>query len=151
MSQKRHLPKINKHPDQTQGRTPTYQHNTCSNPRQSIMQATMRKHAPQAQSHITKAAMADPLKYQHRGPPEAPNTKAMRRASIRRPIRTQRKGGCTARASTHHGGKLIGQDDPHATDSAYQRDPPTSQMRLADNWSQNIKPMPKMVTRLSYL
>ena len=24
----------------------------------------------------------------------------------------------------------------HATDSAYQRDQPTSQMRLADNWSQ---------------
>ena len=117
------------------GRTPTYQHNTYSNPRQSILQATMRKHAPQAQSHITKAATADPLN-QHRGPPEAPNTKAMRRASIRRPIRTQGKGGCTARASTHHGGELIGQDDPHATDSAYQRDPPTSQMRLADNWSQ---------------
>jgi hypothetical protein len=86
--------------------------------------ATMRSHAPQAQSHITKAATAVP----HillRGPPEAPNTNAMRRASIRRPNRTQCTGGCTARASTHHGGELIGQDNPHATDSAYQRDDST--------------------------
>ena len=48
-------------------------------------------YAPQPQTQITTAATAD-LHILLRGPPEAPNTFAMRRASIRRPIRTQCKG-----------------------------------------------------------
>ena len=93
----------------------------------------MRKHAPQPQSHITKAATgtADP----HillRGPPETPNTIAIRRASIRRPIRTQGKGDPQLQPARKGAGGIFGPEQPESTASDCSRDQQPTHMHLAE-------------------
>ena len=91
----------------------------------------MRKHAPQPQTHITKAATIDPH-ILHRGPPEAPNTIAMRRASIRRPNRTQCKGDPRLRPARKGRGGIIGPATPETTASGCSRDHNPTEKPLAE-------------------
>ena len=91
----------------------------------------MRSHAPQPQTQITKAATADPH-IMHRGPPEAPNTIAMRRASIRRPNRTQCKGDPRLRPARKGRGGICGPDQHETTASGCSRDHSPTKQRLAE-------------------
>ena len=91
----------------------------------------MRSHAPQPQTHITKAATADPH-IMHRGPPEAHNTNAMRRASNERPIRTQCKGDLQLPSARKGRGWICGPESPASTASGCSRDHNPTKKRLAE-------------------
>jgi hypothetical protein len=99
------------------GRTPTYQHipSTATHDR-AHSNATMRKHAPQALSHITKAATAVPA-ILLRGPPEAQNTIAWQRAPNERPFRTQCKGDPQLQPARNGRGGVFGPAKPENTAS----------------------------------
>ena len=91
----------------------------------------MRSHAPQPQTHITKAATADPL-IMHRGPPYAQNTIGTRRASIRRANRTQGKGDPRLRPARRQGGWIFGPDQPVTTANGCICDHSPTKKRLAE-------------------
>jgi hypothetical protein len=91
----------------------------------------MRSHAPQPQTHITKAATADPH-IMHRGPPEAHNTNAMRRASNERAIRTQGNGDPQLPPARKGGGWICGPYQPVRTASDCSRDHNPTHKRLAE-------------------
>ena len=91
----------------------------------------MRSHAPQPQTQITKAATADPH-IMHRGPPEAHNTNAMRRASNERPIRTQCKGDLQLPSARKGRGWICGPESPASTASGCSRDHNPTKKRLAE-------------------
>ena len=81
----------------------------------------MRKHAPQPQTQITKAATADPA-ILVRGPPEVQNTIAMQRAPNQRPNRTQCKGDPQLQPARKGGGGIFGPESPENTASGCSRD-----------------------------
>ena len=91
----------------------------------------MRKHAPQPQTDITKAATADPH-IMHRGPPEAHNTNAMRRASNERPFRTQCKGDPQLPPARKGKGWIFGPESPETTANGCNRDHNPPKKRLAE-------------------
>jgi hypothetical protein len=67
-----------------------------------------------------------------RGPPEATNTIAMRRASIRRPIRTQCKGDPQLRPARKGRGGIFGPETPESTASGCSHDQHPTQKRFAE-------------------
>ena len=104
--------------------------------------AAMRSHAPQPQTHITKAATADPL-IMHRGPPYAQNTIGKRRASIRQANRTQGKGDPRLRPARRQGGWIFGPDQPVTTANGCSRDHSLTKKRLAEAETPNSTRSPK--------
>ena len=115
--------------------------------------ATMRKHAPQPQTLITKAATIDPHTL-HRAPPEAPNTIAMRRASIRR-ISDERSehnamGTLSSRQHPKGGGGSSVQNRPNTRPAAAAAIS-TQQRSASQKPRHQLRSKPKIILNLSCL
>ena len=78
-----------------------------------------------------RQTLSNPL-IMHRGPPEAPNTIATRRASIRRAIRTQCNGDPQLRPARKGRGGIFGPSTPETTASGCSRDQHLTQKPLAE-------------------